>query len=47
MHYMLVQFSDGNRQWYYGTETVLKLMLKSLTNVRNVTVKPIENQLKV
>ena len=45
MNYMIVQFDDGNRQWYYGTKTGLKLMLKSLTNVRNVTVEPIENQL--
>ena len=45
MYYMVAQFDDGNRQWYYGTETGLKLILKSLMNVRNATIKPIKNQL--
>lgn len=45
MHYMLVQFNDGNRQWYYGTETGLKLMLQGMTDVRNAKVSPIKNQL--
>ena len=45
MYCMLVKFNDDNRQWYYGTKTGLKLMLSSLTDVRNVIIKPIKNQL--
>lgn len=45
MHYMVVQFNDNNRQWYYGSQAGLATMLKTLTEVKSVTVNEITNQL--
>lgn len=45
MKYMLVQFSDNNRQWYYGSESGLTAMLNMLTDVKSVEINEITNRL--
>lgn len=45
MKYMLVQFNDNNRQWYYGSQAGLTTMLNTLTNVKSVEIKDITNEL--
>lgn len=45
MKYMLVQFNDNNRQWYYGSQAGLTAMLNTLTNVKSVEIKDITNEL--
>lgn len=45
MKYMLVQFNDNARQWYYGTQAGLTAMLNMLTNVKSVEINEITNTL--
>lgn len=45
MKYMLVQFNDNNREWYYGSQAGLTAMLNTLANVKSVGIHEITNEL--
>lgn len=45
MHYMIVQFNDNNRQWYYGSQAGLTAVLRTLTEVKSVEINELTNEL--